>query len=276
VFSTLGRRRVAVVLFLALFAVWAVVALGIARGLQTRSDLPPAEPRASVVVATRDLPDRTRLGQSDIKLISVPVSARHPDAATALEQVLDPVLTRATFAAEPFLLGTLAAVGGGTGLALHVPTNMRAIAVSFSEVIGAGGLISPGDDVDVIAVFDERVRGAHEAGYVLMGVRVLAVAQSLPGTEDSSGAQDRGEADDRAPPAKTVTLAVTPVEAERLALAERIGALKLVLRAPGERDEPTVPPVTVNEIFLNETVPERSDAMPAVLRIEPLLHADGR
>ena len=271
-FSTLGRRRVAVALFLALFAVWAVVALGIARGLQNRVELPPAEPRSPVVVAARDLPDRTRLSRADIKLISLPVSARHPDTATALEQVVDRVLTRATYAAEPLLLGTLAAVDGGTGLALHIPTDMRAIAVSFSEVIGAGGLISPGDEVDVIAVFDERVRGAHEAGYVLMGVRVLAIAQSLPGTEVSSGAQDRGEADDRASPAKTVTLAVTPAEAERLALAERIGALKLVLRAPGERDEPTVHPVTASEVFLNDSVPARSDA----LRTEPLLHADGR
>ncbi len=275
-FSTRGRRRVAVVLFLALFVVWAVVALGIARGLQTRSDLPPAEPRASVVVATRDLPDRTRLGQADVKLISLPVSARHPDAATALEQVVDRVLTRTTFAAEPLLLGTLAAIDGGAGLALHVPTNMRAIAVSFSEVIGAGGLISPGDDVDMIAVFDERVRGAHEAGYVLMGVRVLAVAQSLPGAEAPSDGQDRRAGDNRPPPAKTVTLAVTPNEAERLALAERIGALKVVLRAPGERSEPTVPPVTANDIFLNETLTTPSGAISAALRADPRLHVDGR
>jgi Flp pilus assembly protein CpaB len=44
-----------------------------------------------------------------------------------------------------------------SGLAFMVPEGMRAVSVGVTEVIGSGGMIVPGDHVDVIAVFEMKV-----------------------------------------------------------------------------------------------------------------------
>ena len=87
---------------------------------------------------------------------------------------------------------------------------------------------------------------------LLQDVRVLAVAQSLPGeavpSADSKpelGAAIRGEAD---PKAATVTLEITPQQAQLLAMADQLGTLRLALRPFGEEGRvPVVPFVTVIE-----------------------------
>ncbi len=248
------RRRIIALLFLLVFGVWAAVAVGLATNLNAQAQQrPPAEPKVPVVVATRDLAARSRISADDIRLAEVPSSARHEDAASTLAQVAEEVVLRETFAGEPILLSTIASVDGGSRLSLRVPPDLRAIAVSFSEVIGAGGLIAPGDSVDVIAVFDERVRGRFEAGYVLTDIPVLAVARTLA-RADQSGALVGDDTEDLVS-AKTVTLAVSPAEAARLALAERFGTLKLVVRAPGDALAPSVPPVTATDVFLSDTSP---------------------
>ena len=271
-FSTTGRRRAALALFMAIFAVWAVVAVGLARSLQNRSAQPPLDPQVPVVLSTRDVAAHTRLTTDDVRLTTIASSARHPAAATNFEEVLNQVITRRLFAGELVLLSTLASLDDGSDLALRVPPSMRAIAVSFSEAIGAGGLITPGDSVDVIAVFDERVRGVHEAGYVLTNVRVLAVAQTLEGGEPASPDPANRRADTVA---RTVTLAVQPGEAERLALAERFGSVKIVLRAPGDALQPVVMPITADDVFLHDAAPARPPDAPVAARDTGELPDDG-
>ena len=271
-FGTIGKRRAAVVLFLLVFAAWAFVAVGLARSLLGQSEQPPpAEPKVPVVVIVRDVPVRTRLTAQDVQLASVPASARHPDAATRVEDVTGQVILRQTLAGEPVLRSTLASFDGGSGLSVRVPPGMRALAVSFSEVIGAGGLITPGDQVDVIAVLDDGVRGIYEAGYVLMDVRVLAVAQTLEGSDGTGAAPRDPGGGHGATVAKTVTLAVLPAEAERLALAERFGTLKLVVRAPGDTDRPPIGPVTADQVFLGDAAPAGAQPLSATPPSQPLV-----
>ena len=116
---------------------------------------------------------------------------------------------------------TTAAVSGKdsrmSASALLGPT-MRAASIPISESSAAGGFIAPGDRVDV---FLTRLPDGDEMPYsdlLIQNARVLAVGQ------DSNVAKDKPEV------VKTATIEVTPLQAQKLALASSIGTLSLSLR----------------------------------------------
>ena len=120
---------------------------------------------------------------------------------------------------------------------------MRASTVGVDAVSGTAGLIWPGDHVDVILtqVTDDRTLPASRrasAEAVLGDVRVIAIDQQLMQGATGSG-PEQGTT-------HTVTLEVTATQAERLALAERLGHLSLIVRAADAApDTPgSTPPTT--------------------------------
>lgn len=95
-----------------------------------------------------------------------------------------------------------------------------AIRVNAEQVIG--GFILPGSRVDVICT----MRGSEIATkLILQNMLVLAADQ-----DDSKNPEKKTIL------AQTVTLAVTPEEGARLALAASMGELKLWLRNPGDQE----------------------------------------
>jgi pilus assembly protein CpaB len=112
-------------------------------------------------------------------------------------------------------------------LAAVLVPGSRAISVGVDAVTGDGGLIWPGDRIDVILTQELDQKDAPLARRfvsetVLSDVRVVAVDQSI-----AQGAV-QGAAGKLA---RTVTLEVTPEQAERAALAERLGKITLAIRA---------------------------------------------
>src|SRR5262249_45937275 len=138
-----------------------------------------------------------------------------------------------------------------------VPAGKRAMSVTFTELSSAGGLITPGDHVDVIGVFNKSTLGKDQSMLLLQDILVLAVAQSTSpdqlrqnnpngaagatsGASATAATQQSRSTTAGLPipqptplsvpyaPAqtRTVTLAVDPEAAERLALAEDYGKLR--------------------------------------------------
>jgi pilus assembly protein CpaB len=233
-----------------------------------------------VVVATQDISARVRLTAEMVEVKSLAENAVHPDAFSSTDELTDMVTTLPITEGEQILSSKVAATArevpwpGDEELPLSyvVPPDQRALSVQVSEVTGAGGLILPGDFVDVIGIFDVTFYGIKEddptsseeledyvAVTVLQNVQVLAVAQEVAEALPEEGEDDgtTGEESqpvlpnpaDPNPDATNVTLAVTPADAQKLALAEEMGVLKLSLRPVGETDESTVPAIVNPEIL---------------------------
>jgi len=123
----------------------------------------------------------------------------------------------------------LEAITDEKDIALVLKAGQRAFAVEATEVTAVGGLLLPGNSVDVIAVFGEETGGIEKAVTVLQNIQVLGVAQEaqepLPATGDATGTDgtdggirgQRPEDVERQPSARSVTLAVTPDQAQLLA-----------------------------------------------------------
>ncbi len=115
-------------------------------------------------------------------------------------------------------------------LAAVLTPGTRAISVGVDAITGDGGLIWPGDRVDLILTQqlddkDTPLAKRFVSETVLSDVRVVAVDQSIAQGAVAAGDNTTGRL------ARTVTLEVTPQQAERAALADRLGKITLAIRS---------------------------------------------
>jgi pilus assembly protein CpaB len=116
-----------------------------------------------------------------------------------------------------------------------LPSGVRAFSVKISPETGAGGFILPDDRVDVLLTRKQQSSDPSEnvtytSETVLRNVQVLAIDQSVkdPGKGDGEGLVAIG---------KTATLALTPAQAETVALSDAQGDISLTLRSMADAGE---------------------------------------
>ena len=131
---------------------------------------------------------------------------------------------------QPISRGALVAPGDRGFLAATLGAGLRAITIPVTERSGVGGFVFPGDRVDLMLT--QTLHGADSSGAeqplsvtetILHNLRVLAIDQSMGGDLTD------GHAAAHAP--HTVTLEVSPRNAEKIEVAQSVGALSLTLRA---------------------------------------------
>ncbi len=127
------------------------------------------------------------------------------------------------FTGEAIVPGRLAPAGTGPGLELKIPPGQRAMAVRINDVAGISGLIQPNSRVDVLVTIADPATNKQQAKLFMENMRVLSVGTEIQ--RDAAGKPNT---------AATATLAVTPDEAERLAIAMNTGSIQLVLRGYGD------------------------------------------
>jgi pilus assembly protein CpaB len=117
----------------------------------------------------------------------------------------------------------------GGGLAERVEKKQRAISISVDNTSAVSGLVRPNDKVDIVGTFRFPVEQATVSMDVvtwtlLQDVTVLATGQSM--SRGGEEARQRGYS--------TLTLALSPEEAELIIFAEQKGKLTLTLRNPAD------------------------------------------
>jgi pilus assembly protein CpaB len=157
-----SRRRAR--LFTIIGIVLALVSGGVTYLYASQRELgaAPAEERAPVVVAARDLAARQAVGASDVTVASYPRSLVPPAALTQPEEVVGKVLTVAVSRGEPVLPSKFALQQGQAAFTVLPPgvelrsdsPNYRAISISVPDQNAVGGNIVPGDVVDMIATIN--------------------------------------------------------------------------------------------------------------------------
>jgi pilus assembly protein CpaB len=223
-----------------------------------------------VVFALRDIPERTQIKEGMLEVRQIPADAAHVLAIQEKNRAVGQITRVPIAAGEQVLSNKIADQVRDVGFSASVPEGRRAVAVAVDEVVASGGHIAPGDFVDVIAVFEVYAGDPKTTGQsgprdffgkdqgdkpkvfssvtILQNIQVLAVAQkadaTLPtGGDKKSGGLTGGSSRDEA---KSVTLAVTPEQAERIFLAEEIGKLRLALRPFGDQEQRNIPAVYNN------------------------------
>jgi pilus assembly protein CpaB len=233
---------------------------------QSSSSSGPAD--TAVLVAKADIAARTTITPDMVEVRLVDSDARSVLAYSAPEDVIG-LVTRFPIAAnEQILSSKVVDLSGGTGatsrtLSYIVPEGKRAFAINASEIQDVGGLLLPGDYVDVVVLYDVEftnldgkldTKDSFLAHTLLQNVEVLSVSQVVadivPGSEPSESGQRVRNSDARPnPEAATVTLALTPEDAQLMYLAEANGTIRLAMRAFGDAEERPIDYTTELELI---------------------------
>lgn len=204
--------------------VFALVVSAIFYQLTARAGTPaPAAPEAKelkdVVVAAKPLPIGSSIKPGDVKVDKVPVDQFPKGAFSKVEEVMDRPVVSNILLDEPIILGRLGERGGGSGIAPIIPVGMRAVTVRVTEVVGVAGFVLPGMRVDILVTGRPPDSNDTVTTTVLQNIVVLSAGQTYQ-------PDARGQAIN----ANTVTLLVSPEQAELLTLAGNEGRIQLVLR----------------------------------------------
>jgi pilus assembly protein CpaB len=193
-----------------------------------------------VVVAAKDVPagtmiDEKALADGLLKQVAWPKDSIPTGSFSSTDKLLGKAVNIKLVAGEPILASR---VGDAAGLPGRLTPGYRALAIKTDEVSGVSGFISPDDRVDVIATVNAP-GGSNEkiSKIVLQDKRVLSVA---------SNAEQKGSTGQTA---RSITLEVTPEEAERLSVAQFEGQMSLALRSARDEKKVTTAGSSAREIF---------------------------
>lgn len=173
-----------------------------------------------IVVAAADIPFGSTIGPDQVVLSAWPKDRYPKDVLSDVKAAVGRVVRREFARGEPIVESKLLTTSKNVGmLSLRIPQGMRAFTVRVNEAVGVGGFLMPDARVDVLlTTTSSDQRATQMSKIILEDIRVLAVGQTID------------QKDSKPISVGTVTLAVTPEDAEKLALASNDGKIHLVLR----------------------------------------------
>lgn len=190
----------------------------------------------TILVALQNIPLGAQIEPSMLAERSIPrayVENRHVRASD-LERIRGIRVVGGIRASEALLWSDLATMSDSArDLSSLVRSGMRAITIQADQSATFGGLVRPGDRVDLLLTLDRPTPTGSEPERVtvplLQSLIVLAAGQDTGMIQRASQ-----QAPGRGQPMQNVTLSATVEQAQMIAFATQRGRLTLVLRNPDD------------------------------------------
>src|SRR5262245_3677264 len=228
----------------------------VARGLlnpqqpQPVAQAPVEQPGKKVLVAKANLPAGTFIKEEDVTWQKWPTDGVNEnylvEGQTDVSTIAGAVARKGILAGEPITEAGIARPGDRGFLAAVLAPGMRAITIDTTDPQSVAGLAFPGDRVDLILnmhfVLEGQTATGGTAKYepqtsetVLENVRLLATNRTL------------NDIDKEAKAVNTVTIEVTPKQAEMVKVATSMGTMSLALRGLANPESKSGPAVASSE-----------------------------
>jgi len=179
---------------------------------------------ARIVVANQDMGFGTPLSLQNLKLANWPANSVPVGAFTSLEDATKNgrVALRPIVVGEPVLASKVSGLDGRASLSNNLAPGKLAVSIAVNDVASVGGFVRPGDVVDVLLT--RPIPGDGNSGNEKM-TDVVMEAVPVLGMDQVADEKATGPV-----VAKTATLEVDSLGAQKLALASQMGVLSLALR----------------------------------------------
>ena len=177
------------------------------------------EQTVAVMVAAHDLYQGITIVEEDLEMAQLPPDYVPPNVKRNREQAVGRVPRERILRREFIRDERLADPEAGIGLNAIIPRGMRALSINISDGSAVSGFLNPGNYVDILVTLRAEGEDLSETVTLLQAVPVLAV---------NSRVGKSNVATDNARP--SITVAVTPEQAERLTHAVAEGDVTLTLR----------------------------------------------
>lgn len=237
-------RPKTLILFIVAVGCGLVASIGVSQYMEkAKRTGPTAVDTAKIYVATTEISPGERLDAKNVRLEEWPKDRIPEGAVTDLKEFEDKFPRARLYKGEPILFAKLSDTMDGN-LPQTIPEGYRVIALKVDENTSAGGFIRPGDRVDLV-VFLRKSAEVPETGVrtILRDVNIFAVQGETERHVDKQGLSRE---------LRTVSLLVTPKQAESVTLAKELGVMSLTLRRPGDTTEEVGDGETVQELLGRE------------------------
>lgn len=211
--------------------------------------------QSPVLIAKEDIPKGAALEAGMLTTGVVPNQYLQPQAVTSLDRVFGMIVSAPISQGEQITLNKLSQRRyAGGGLAQATPVGKRAVTISVDSIASVGGMINPGDYVDVMSLLPipvQTLEGKTEAQAAVIplfqNVLVLAVGQQIePLAAQSSSRYKKEESKESSP---LITLALNPEESSLLAFVQEQGKTRLILRSPADSQIEYTRPASWDTLF---------------------------
>lgn len=216
-----------------------------------------------IVVAATEIPVGSKINTTHVKMVDWPKSNIIQGSFMDQQPVLDRINIRPLSPGEPIVESKLMPKDGSPGAGIMsyiIPDGHRAVTVAVNEVAGVAGFLSPHNKVDV--VITTLPPGTSDpintiSKIVLQNVPILATGQI---TEQKEG---------KPVIVPTVTIDLTPEDAEKLVIASSKGSLQLLLRGIKDSAPAETRGATISKVLGAATLKPATAVVKAVKRSEP-------
>ena len=208
------------------------------------------QPSKSVAVAAANINLGETLTNQHIKLIAWPTDSLPAGALGNVTEAEGRVALTSISVGEPLLNSKLAPKTAGGGiLPMLVPENLRGVTIKVDDAVRESGFVSANSRVDVVVSIAAGQGSTERTGKVILqNIPVLAAGQSV----EMQG--------NKPVPVTTVTLALTPEQAERLAVAQTEGRLMLATRNLSDNRTVETPGTNVKKLLGTSSAPSKQPA----------------
>ena len=219
-----------------------VASIGVSQVLDGRGKVVQFE-TVSIYVALHNINLGDPIDASMVSLQEWPKDKVPRGALMQLEDIETRRPRSAIIEGEPILEAKLLAPGQIADPISQIPKDMRLVTVPVDAETSAAGLLSPGDRVDIQLFVQRNPRHGIEepkTKVILQNIRVYAVDQAVQRSADGEDARSV---------AKTISLLLTPEQAGKLHLAQKVGDLSLIPRNPDDDSQIAYAEVTLEDLL---------------------------
>jgi pilus assembly protein CpaB len=227
---------------LILAIVLGVVAAKVARDtlMKNRAASGPPGKFVKIVVAKEDIQPGQEIKPEQINMAQVQENAAPASSFTDAEKLQGRSAEMIILKGQPIVEAMLAQEGSGTGLQSLVPHGMRAVTIEVNEFTGVAGLLVPNCHVDILATINDGANNTQVSKAIVQNVTVKALGQRT--TVNGNEPPNPNEM------FRSVTLLLSPKDAEAVELACTTGRPRLVLRGGRDTDIAESEGITLGEL----------------------------
>jgi pilus assembly protein CpaB len=238
-----AKPRAVVVVALLAVVIAIVASVSLYNYLKTKeAEVREAKERAiatqKVLVADSEIAIGSALEARKLKLADWPKENVPVGAIASIEEAEGRIALQTLMPGDVVTEAKLRPPGGPAGIMTYkIPEGHRAITVAVDQVSGVAGFITPGSMVDVVVTTTPPGKKNPISRIVFQNVPVLATGQIV----------EQREGEPVLVP--TVTLDVSPDDAEKMTLASSEGKLRLLLRRAGDTEVTATSGATITKVL---------------------------
>lgn len=177
-----------------------------------------------VVVADGDIQANVKITQEMVRIEEIPKRSVRSGSYDEVKDVVGQITKSEIIDGEQIISERMALDQKGTGLSYLIPENMRAMTIAINETSGVAGYINTGDKVDIIISYqsNDNTTSYTQFQNVLVLKKGINPSGGVDGEYNNTGLTS------------SLTLLVTPGQAEVLTFASISGSINLTLRNPAD------------------------------------------